>query len=113
MSLPLPILTTQETQSHVALAFIAKTMNHILQRAMYNSDELVVELDYTDSKGIRTHRVVSPIRFLPGGRFLGFCLCREEPRQFHLNRCSNVTLHRAENYLMPMAMAPVAESVGV
>ena len=79
-------------------------MNAILQRAMHDPDRLVVELDYTDSKGIATHRVVSPIRFLPGGRFLGFCLCREEPRQFHLNRCSNVSLHRAENYLMPMAM---------
>jgi predicted DNA-binding transcriptional regulator YafY len=88
-------------------------MNSILQRAMHNSDELVVELDYTDSKGIRTHRVVSPIRFLPGGRFLGICLCREEPRQFHLNRCSNVTLHRAENYLMPMPMmtSPILETV--
>jgi len=79
-------------------------MNSILQRAMHDSDRFVVELDYLDSKGIRTHRVVSPIRFLAGGRFLGFCLCREEPRQFHLARCSNVSLQRAENYLMPLAI---------
>jgi len=80
------------------------TMNSILHRAMHDSDRFVVELDYLDSKGIRTRRVVSPIRFLPGGRFLGFCLCREEPRQFHLTRCSNLSLQRAENYLMPLAM---------
>lgn len=79
-------------------------MKPVLQRAMHDPDRLVVELDYVDSKGVSTHRVVSPIRFLPGDRFLGFCLCREEPRQFHLARCSNVSLHRAENYLMPMAM---------
>ncbi len=79
-------------------------MNTVLQRAMNDSDRFVVELDYLDSKEIRTRRVVSPIRFLPGGRFLGFCLCREEPRQFHLTRCSNITLQRAENYLMPLAI---------
>ena len=79
-------------------------MNTVLQRAMNDSDRFVVELDYLDSKGIRTRRVVSPIRVLPGGRFLGFCLCREEPRQFHLSRCSNITLQRAENYLMPLAI---------
>lgn len=79
-------------------------MNTVLQRAMNDSDRFVVQLDYLDSKGIRTRRVVSPIRFLPGGRFLGFCLCREEPRQFQLTRCSNITLQRAENYLMPLAI---------
>ena len=84
--------------------FLYQNMNAILQHAMHDPDRLVVELDYIDSKGISTHRVISPIRFLAGGRFLGFCLCREEPRQFHLNRCSNVSLHRAENYLMPLAM---------
>lgn len=109
------ILEVQTTQFEANIAFRLRTMNNILQRAMHNSDELVVELDYTDSKGLKTHRVVSPIRFLPGGRFLGFCLCREEPRQFHLNRCSNITLHRAENYLMPMPMVttPDLQTVGV
>ena len=80
-------------------------MNRILQRAMNDPDGLVVELDYLDSKGVCTHRVVSPIRFLSRDRFLGFCLCREEPRQFHLERCRNVSLQRAENYLMPLAMS--------
>ena len=80
-------------------------MQTILKRAMQDSDRFVVELDYVDSKGMKTHRVISPIRFLPGNRMLGFCLCREEPRQFHLNRCSNVSLHRAEDYLMPLPMS--------
>ncbi len=80
-------------------------MNAILNRAMQDPDRLVVELDYLDSKGLKSHRVVSPIRFLSGNRFLGFCLCREEPRQFHLSRCANVSLQPAENYVMPIEMA--------
>lgn len=80
-------------------------MNAILNRAMHDSDRYVVELDYTDSKGQQTHRVVSPIRFLPGNRLLALCLCREAPRQFHLNRVSNVQLTAADQVLMPVAMA--------
>jgi predicted DNA-binding transcriptional regulator YafY len=82
-------------------------MNAILKRAMQDSDHYVVELDYIDSKGKTTRRVVSPIRFLPGNRLLALCLCREAPRQFHLNRCSNVRLSRAEQFMMPVAMAAV------
>jgi predicted DNA-binding transcriptional regulator YafY len=79
-------------------------MNAEILQAMQNHDELVIEFNYLDSKGKRTRRVVSPIRFLPNGRFLGLCLSREEPRQFYLNRCQGVKLGRAENYLMPVAM---------
>jgi len=79
-------------------------MNNELRRAMTDSDQFVVELDYVDSKGVKTHRVVSPIRFMGTKRFLGFCLCREEPRQFQLDRCTNITLHRSAEYLMPVAM---------
>jgi predicted DNA-binding transcriptional regulator YafY len=50
-----------------------------------------------------THRVVSPIRFLGRDRFLGLCLSREEPRQFYLDRCQNVRLAMAANFLMPVA----------
>ncbi len=80
------------------------TVNALLRRAMQDSDHYVIELDYLDAKGQRTHRVVSPIRFLGKDRLLAFCLCREEPRQFHLDRCENVRLCRAENYLMPLAV---------
>jgi len=49
--------------------------------------------------------VVSPIRFLGKGRFLALCLSREEPRQFYLERCTNVRLELAANFLMPVEMA--------
>lgn len=79
-------------------------MRHLIYRAMRQSDDLVIEFDYCDSKGITTHRVVSPIRFLGSDRFLALCLSREQPRQFHVQRCQNVRLERAANYLMPLAM---------
>ncbi len=69
------------------------------------ADDLVVEFDYCDAKGAKTRRVVSPIRFLGQDRFLALCLSREEPRQFYLERCQNVRLARAADYLMPVAMA--------
>jgi len=71
---------------------------------MHQSDDLVVELDYTDAQGVATHQVVSPIRFLGRDRFLGLCLSREEPRQFYLERCQNVQLAEAADFLMPVAM---------
>ena len=79
-------------------------MRQLIYRAMHQSDELVVEFDYCDSKGAHSHRVVSPIRFLGGDRLLGLFLSREEPRQFHLARCQNVRVEQAANFLMPLAM---------
>jgi predicted DNA-binding transcriptional regulator YafY len=80
-------------------------MRQLIHRAMHQSDDLVVTFDYTDVKGVATHRVVSPIRFLGPNRFLALCLSREEPRQFYLERCRNVRLARATDFLMPVAMA--------
>lgn len=80
-------------------------MRQLIHRAMHQPDELVIEFDYCDAKGVKTHRVVSPIRFLGNSRFLALCLSREEPRQFYLERCKNVRLGMAANYLMPVAMA--------
>jgi predicted DNA-binding transcriptional regulator YafY len=80
-------------------------MRQIINRAMHQCDDLVIEFDYTDAKGVATHRVVSPIRFLGGDRFLALCLSREEPRQFYLERCRNVRLAQAADFLMPVAMA--------
>ena len=79
-------------------------MRQLIYRAMHQPDDLVIEFDYCDSKGVGTHRVVSPIRFLGGDRFLALCLSREEPRQFHLGRCRNARVEQAANYLMPVAM---------
>lgn len=80
-------------------------MRQLISRAMQQAEDLVVEFDYCDAKGAKTHRVVSPIRFLGRDRFLALCLCREEPRQFYLDRCQNVRLGLAADVLMPVAMA--------
>ena len=85
-------------------------MKSTLRRAMLDSDNYVIEMDYADASGQRTHRVVSPIRFVGNHRFLGLCLCREEPRQFHLSRCENVRLLPASEVLMPMPMETVGET---
>jgi len=79
-------------------------MRQMIYQAMRQCDDLVVEFDYTDANGVATHRVVSPIRFLGGDRFLALCLSREEPRQFRLERCHNVRLAPAADFLMPVAM---------
>lgn len=80
-------------------------MRDLINQAIHQPDEWVITFDYCDSKGETTHRVVSPIRFLSFGRFLGLCLSREEPRQFYLDRCRHVRLKPAADYLMPVAMA--------
>jgi predicted DNA-binding transcriptional regulator YafY len=80
-------------------------MRQMILRAMHQSDDLVVTFDYCDAKGVTTHRVASPIRFLGPDRFLALCLSREEPRQFHLARCQNVQLAPAADFLMPVELA--------
>lgn len=73
-------------------------------QAMQDSDRFVVEFSYTDSQSKQTRRIVSPIRFMPNGRFLGLCLSREEPRQFYLDRCQHLQVKRAEQYIMPVPL---------
>lgn len=79
-------------------------MTGTIRRAMQNPDDFVIELCYQDSKGISTHRTISPIRFLSADRFLALCLCREEPRQFYLDRCTNLSLKSAHEVIMPVEM---------
>ncbi|MFK7734835.1 MAG: hypothetical protein AB8B50_02335 [Pirellulaceae bacterium] len=91
-------------------------MRNLLQRAMYQADDVVVSLEYFDSKGLRTRRVVSPIRFVGKDRFLALCLCRGEPRQFYLKRCENLALRNANDYVMPVAIEecpPLGSEVAV
>ena len=78
-----------------------------LRRAMQDSDDWVIEMDYIDAKGNASHRTISPIRFVGGDRLLALCLCREAPRQFQLARCQNVRLLPAAEVLMPMPMPTV------
>lgn len=79
-------------------------MRNKIFQAMQDSDRFVVEFLYCDSNGVLTKRIVSPIRFLPNGRFLGLCLSREAPRQFYLNRCQQLEVMPAEIYLMPVPL---------
>ena len=80
-------------------------MRNLLSKAMQDADALVVQMSYQDGKGRRTTRIVSPIRFVASNRFLGLCLCRCEPRQFYLNRCSDLELKPANDFVMPVPMA--------
>ena len=80
-------------------------MTTSLRQAMQDPEKWVISLEYVDSKGVATKRLVSPIRFLSSRRFLALCLCREEPRQFYLDRCHNVELTPADQVMMPVAMA--------
>ncbi len=80
-------------------------MRQLIHRAMHQPDDLVVTFDYCDANGVTTRRVVSPIRFLGRDRFLALCLSREEPRQFYVERCQNVRLAPAGNFLMPVDLA--------
>ena len=86
-------------------------MKNALRRAMIDSETYVVEMVYSDAKGNRTRRIVSPIRFVGSDRFLGLCLCREEPRQFYLSRCEAVRLIPAAEVIMPMPMESVPAQV--
>ena len=79
-------------------------MRNIIQKSILNDDQWVVVFRYRDSNGNLTNRVVSPIRFLGDNRFLGLCLSREEPRQFYFDRCEDVQLRPAWDYVMPVAM---------
>ncbi len=79
-------------------------MKAVLAQAMQAADDYVISLDYLDNKGVLSRRIVSPIRFLAGNRVLALCLCREEPRQFYLDRCFNVRLCRASDFVMPVPM---------
>lgn len=83
---------------------VQRSPSQLIRVAMQNQDDVVLKLTYEDRYGGRTQRIVSPIRFLANDRFLAFCLCRCEPRQFQLSRCSNISLRRAADYVMPVQL---------
>jgi len=73
--------------------------------AMKDPDRWVIRFRYCNSGGEITTRVVSPIRFLGSDRFLGLCLSREAPRQFHIGRCRLLELCPAHEFVMPVPLA--------
>lgn len=87
-------------------------MKDLIAQAMHDPDNFVVELHYTDRKNCETRRIVSPIRFLTPDRFIALCLCREQPRVFSINKCRNVSLKPAWDYLMPVEMVVVSPTAG-
>lgn len=80
----------------------------LIIRAMRDPDSYVLSMLYEDRKGKKTERKVSPIRFTEdGNQFVALCLCREEPRQFVIDRCSGVQLIHADDVLMPEPIVEV------
>lgn len=86
-------------------------MKQQIRRAMSDPDGRVLLFHYIDRKGNITQRVVSPIRFMTPNRFLALCLGREEPRMFYLDRMSNVELANAHQFLMPVPIVAVTNTV--
>lgn len=82
--------------------------DRMVRLAMADPDRFVLQIDYADHRGNRTRRAVSPIRFVGGDRFLGLCLCREEPRQFYLSRCEAFRLVSASSVQMPVPIEPLS-----
>lgn len=82
--------------------------------AMRNSDDWALKVEYRDRNGQLTARYLSPIRMVGPDRMLALCLCREEPRQFHLSRCTKIELVPSAVLTMPMPIeicheTPIAE----
>jgi len=74
---------------------------------MVDADNVVIAVDYRDSHGRRSQRVISPVRWLRDGQaFTALCLGREECRTFRLDRCLAVELVASATVLMP---APISE----
>ncbi len=70
-------------------------------RALRDPDHFALRITYQDRSGAITERVVSPIRMLDSRTMLALCLCRELPRRFDLDRCSELELVEAHDILMP------------
>lgn len=79
-----------------------------VSQAMQACDDYVLEIIYRNSRGERTQRTISPVRFLDRDRFLALCLCREEPRQFSLRRCEKIRLIPACDVQMPVPIVELA-----
>lgn len=78
-----------------------------IDRALHCPDDLVLKIHYTDREGNVTERIVSPIRMVNAKSMLALCLCRELPRRFDLDRCSNLELVNANTVLMPVPIRTV------
>jgi predicted DNA-binding transcriptional regulator YafY len=73
-----------------------------INKAMVAPDDFVIRMTYKDSSGVKSRRVVSPIRFINNDMLLALCLCRETPRAFKLSCCDEIELVAATEVLMPV-----------
>ncbi|XZE35355.1 hypothetical protein SH501x_000845 [Pirellulaceae bacterium SH501] len=82
-----------------------------VNKAMLDPDAFVIRMRYRDKQGTLTERVVSPIKWLKGNAILALCLCRETPRRFEIDQCSDVRLVDATEVLMPVAIEVIEPAV--
>ncbi|MCR9295438.1 MAG: hypothetical protein NXI32_22195 [bacterium] len=75
--------------------------------AMQASDDWALEILYRGKDGALTKRAVSPIRFQGQDRFLGLCLCREEPRWFLFDQIEDAMLVHTSDLLMPVEIVEI------
>jgi predicted DNA-binding transcriptional regulator YafY len=80
--------------------------------AMRAQDDFAIQFTYRDRKGVLTRRVVSPVRFVGQDQFAALCLCREEVRQFVVERCTDVVLLHASEVLMPVQIEELEDGCG-
>lgn len=83
-----------------------------LYRALNNTDTLVAEIEYCDSKGERSVRKVSPIRRIGQDAMLMWCLASGEPRRMNLSGVSKVRLVNAASVLVPEPKVAVEHKLG-
>lgn len=81
-----------------------------LRRALRDPDHFVLQITYQDREGTITQRMVSPIRMVDPRTMLALCLCRESPRRFDLDRCTDLELVEAHQVLMPCPIKTLAAS---
>lgn len=86
-----------------------RILKNLIARAIRDPDNLAVLVRYRSADGELTDRAVSPIRFVGQEKFLALCLCREEPRLFHLSRCQRVRIVPAYDLLMPVEIVRIQE----
>ena len=81
-----------------------------LHQALRDPDHFVLRITYKDREGQVTERMVSPIRMVDPRKMLALCLCRESPRRFDLDRCSDMELVSAHDVLMPCPIQTIDAS---
>jgi predicted DNA-binding transcriptional regulator YafY len=89
---------------------MTNTEQNKLSRALRDPDHFVLRITYRDRGGTITERMVSPIRMVDSRTMLALCLCRESPRRFDLERCSDLELVEAHDVLMPCPIKTLAAS---